>query len=49
MLMFAFSHRFASSLINVILVARKALDAYFINSCALLEVEKNLAPLLING
>ena len=33
-----FSHRFAISLINVIFVARKALDAYLINSEALLFV-----------
>ena len=44
-----FSHKLASSLIKVILVARKAFDAYFINSAPLLEVVKNFAPLLIKG
>ena len=44
-----FSHKFASSLIKVILVAKKALDAYFINSAALLEVLIYFAPFDING
>ena len=47
--MFDFSHKLAISLINVILVAKKALDAYLINSAPLREVVKNFAPLLING
>ena len=48
-LIFDFSHKFDNSLIKVILVAKKALDAYLINSAARLEVVKNLAPLLISG
>ena len=44
-----FSHKFAISLIKVILVARKELAAYLINSAPLLEVVKNFAPLLIKG
>ena len=44
-----FSHRLANSFIKVILVARKAFAAYLINSAPLLDVVKNLAPLLIKG
>ena len=33
-----FSHKFDISLMNVILDARKAFDAYLINSAALLDV-----------
>ena len=44
-----FSHKFAISLIKLILVARKALDAYFISSAARLEQETKAAPLLIIG
>ena len=33
-----FSHKFAISLIKVIFVAKKAFDAYLINSAALLDV-----------
>ena len=44
-----FSHKLAISLINVIFVARKALDAYLINSAARLFVDTNFAPLDING
>ena len=45
----AFSHKFANSFIKVILVAKKALDAYFINSAPLREVVKKFAPLFIKG
>ena len=44
-----FSHRFAISLINVIFVARKAFEAYLINSAARLLVDTNFAPLEIKG
>ena len=44
-----FSHKFAISFIKVIFVARKAFEAYLINSAALLFVEINYAPLEING
>ena len=44
-----FSHKLAISLINVILVARNAFDAYFINSAALLEVWTYFAPFTIKG
>ena len=44
-----FSQRFAISLIKVIFVARKALEAYFISSAPLLFVAKKLAPLFIKG
>ena len=44
-----FSHKLANSLINVILVARKALEAYLINSAALLEVLMYFAPFEIRG
>ena len=44
-----YNHKFDISLINVILVARKAFEAYLINSAPLLDVVKNLAPLLIKG
>ena len=44
-----FSHKFAISFIKVIFVARKAFEAYLINSAALLFVETNLAPFEING
>ena len=47
--MFNFSHKLANSFINVILVARKAFDAYLINSAARLEVFIYLAPLEIRG
>ena len=33
----------------MIFVAKKALDAYFINSAPLRDVTKNFAPLLISG
>ena len=39
---FAASHKFAISFIKVILVAKKALDAYFINSAPFLDVLKIL-------
>ena len=42
-----FSHKLAISFIKVILVAKKALEAYLINSAALLEVCKYEAPLEI--
>ena len=45
----AFSHKFAISLIKVILVAKKALEAYLISSAALRLVEINFAPFDING
>ena len=48
-LILAFSQRLDNSFIKVIFVARKALDAYFINSAPLLDVVKNFAPLFING
>ena len=48
-LIFVFSHKFASSFINEILVAKKAFDAYFISSAPLLEVLIYLAPLEISG
>ena len=44
-----FSHKLAISLINVIFVAKNALDAYLINSAALLEVCKYEAPFEIKG
>jgi hypothetical protein len=44
-----FSHKFASSLIKVIFVAKKALEAYLINSAALLEVFTYFVPFDING
>ena len=44
-----FSHKFAISFINVILVAKKEFEAYLINSAALLEVLIYLAPLDIKG
>ena len=44
-----FSHKFAISFINVIFVAKKAFDAYFISSAALLDVFKYWAPFEING
>ena len=44
-----FSHKFASSLIKVIFVAKKAFDAYFINSAALLDVLTYFAPFDIKG
>jgi hypothetical protein len=44
-----FSHKLAISLIKVILVAKKALEAYLINSEALLVVLIYLAPFEING
>ena len=47
--MFDFSHKLAISLINVILVAKKAFDAYLISSADLLEVWKYLPPFLIKG
>ena len=47
--MLDFSHKLAISLINVILVAKKALEAYLINSEALLVVLIYLAPFEING
>ena len=46
---FVDSQRLAISLIKVILVAKKALDAYFINSELLLLTVKNFAPLFIIG
>ena len=49
MLTSIFSHKLASSFINVILVAKKAFDAYLINSAALIEVLTYFAPLDING
>ena len=47
--MFVFSHKFAISLINVILVARKAFDEYLISSAALLDVFIYFAPFDISG
>ena len=44
-----FSQRFASSLMKVILVAKKAFEAYFISSAPRLDVVKNLDPLFIKG
>jgi len=44
-----FSHKFASSLMKVIFVAKKALDAYLISSAALLDVLTYLAPFDIRG
>ena len=44
-----FSHKFAISFIKVIFVARKAFEAYLINSADLLFVIINLAPLEIKG
>ena len=44
-----FSHKFAISFIKVIFVARKAFEAYLINSAALLFVAMNLAPFEIKG
>jgi len=48
-LMSTFSHRLANSFINVILVAKKAFEAYLINSAALLDVLTYCAPFEING
>ena len=48
-LTWTFSHKFAISFIKLILVAKKALDAYFISSAALLEEETKAAPLLTIG
>ena len=47
--MFIFSHKLAISLINVIFVARNALEAYFINSAALRDVWTYFAPFAIRG
>ena len=47
--MLDFSQRLANSFINVIFVAKKALEAYLISSALLREVVKNLAPLFISG
>ena len=44
-----FSHKLANSFINVILVAKKAFEAYLINSAALLDVFIYFAPLEIRG
>ena len=44
-----FSHKFAISFINVIFVAKKAFEAYFINSAARLDVFKYCAPFEIKG
>ena len=44
-----FSHKLDISFIKVIFVAKKALEAYLINSAALLFVETNFAPFDING
>ena len=44
-----FSHKFDISFIKVIFVAKKAFEAYLINSAALLFVETNFAPFDING
>ena len=44
-----FSHKFAISFIKLIFVAKKAFDAYFISSAALLEQETKAAPLLTIG
>ena len=44
-----FSHKLAISLIKVILVAKNALEAYLINSAALLWVAINFAPFDIKG
>ena len=44
-----FSHKFDISLINVILVAKKAFEAYFINSAPLLLVETYLEVFFIIG
>jgi len=44
-----FSHKFAISLINVILVAKKEFEAYLISSDALLVVFTYFAPFEING
>ena len=42
-----FSHKFANSFIYVIFVAKKAFEAYLINSAPLLDVVKNLALYLL--
>ena len=44
-----FSQRLDNSFINVIFVAKKALEAYFISSAPRLEVVKNFEPLFISG
>jgi hypothetical protein len=44
-----FSHKFAISLIKLIFVAKKALEAYFISSAALLEQGTKTAPLFTIG
>ena len=44
-----FSHKLDNSFINVILVARNALEAYFISSADLLELSKYFEPFEING
>ena len=44
-----FSHKFEISLIKVIFVAKKAFDEYLINSAALREVWKYVAPFEIRG
>ena len=46
---FSFSHKLASSLTYVILVARNAFDAYLISSAALLDVFIYFAPFDIKG
>ena len=48
-MVFVTSQRLAISFIKVILVAKNALDAYFISSALLLLTDKNFAPLLIIG
>ena len=44
-----FSHKLDISFMNVILVARNALEAYFISSADLLELSKYFEPFEING
>ena len=44
-----FSHKFDISFIKVIFVAKKAFEAYLINSAALLFVDRNFAPFDISG
>ena len=46
---FVFSHKFAISFMKVILVAKKALEAYLINSAALRFVKTYFAPFETSG
>ena len=44
-----FSHKFANSLMKVILVAKKPFDAYLISSAPLLDVRRYLLVFLTIG